>query len=66
MDVAQLKRIPLFADAPDEELQSVAFFAESKEVPEGTVLIDEDGFANAFDGDRGRHRRGQPRRGAGR
>ncbi len=48
MDVSQLKRIPLFADASDEELSSVAVFAEAKEVPEGTVLIDEDGFSNAL------------------
>lgn len=48
MDVEQLKRIPLFADAPDEELASVAFFAEAREAPEGEVLIDEQGFSNAL------------------
>jgi CRP-like cAMP-binding protein len=48
MDATQLKRIPLFADAPDEELKQVAAFAESKEVPEGTVLIKEGGFSRAL------------------
>jgi CRP-like cAMP-binding protein len=48
VDTTQLKRIPLFSDAPDEELKQVAFFAESKEVPEGTVLIEEGGFSRAL------------------
>ncbi len=39
MDATQLKRIPLFADASDEELAKVATFAQSKEVPEGMKLI---------------------------
>lgn len=41
MEPAQLKRIPLFADASDEELKQVAAFAESKEVGEGTEVITE-------------------------
>lgn len=45
MDVAQLKRIPLFSDAPDEELKQVAAFAQSKEVAEGTEVISEGGFS---------------------
>ena len=40
MDVSQLKRIPLFADASDEDLNKVAVFAQSREVPEGTVVIE--------------------------
>ncbi len=45
MDTTQLKRIPLFAGAPDEELKLVAQFAESKEVAEGTEVIREGGFS---------------------
>ena len=41
LDVSQLKRIPLFSDASDEELGRVAVFAESKEIPEGEVVIEE-------------------------
>src|SRR5262249_35597521 len=39
------KRIPLFADASDEELSKVAAFAQSREVPEGTVVVEEGGFS---------------------
>lgn len=46
METTQLKRIPLFAEVPDEDLGFVATFAESKEVSEGTTLIKEGGFAN--------------------
>jgi CRP-like cAMP-binding protein len=45
LDTTQLKRIPLFADAPDEELKKVAAFAQSREVGEGTELIAEGGFS---------------------
>ena len=45
MDVGQLKRIPLFSDASDDELKKVAVFAESKEVPEGTEVVREGGFS---------------------
>ena len=45
MDTTQLKRIPLFSDASDEELKKVAFFAQSKEVPEGTEVVSEGGFS---------------------
>jgi CRP-like cAMP-binding protein len=45
LDSTQLKRIPLFADASDEELRKVAVFAQSKEVPEGEVVIEEGGFS---------------------
>jgi len=45
LDTTQLKRIPLFADAPDDQLKQVAAFAESKEVPEGEVVIEEGGFS---------------------
>ena len=45
MDATQLKRIPLFADADEDELRQVAAFAESKEVPEGEVVLQEGGFS---------------------
>ena len=45
MDASQLKRIPLFSDASDEELKQVAAFAQSKEVPEGEVVVEEGGFS---------------------
>ena len=45
MEVGQLKRIPLFSDAADEELKKVAVFAQSKEVPEGTEVVREGGFS---------------------
>ena len=41
MDAAQLKRIPLFSGASEEELKQVAAFAQSKEVPEGEVVVSE-------------------------
>jgi CRP-like cAMP-binding protein len=40
-----LKRIPLFSDASDEELKQVAAFAQSKEVPQGEVVVEEGGFS---------------------
>ena len=45
MDATQLKDIPLFADASDEELRRVAAFAQSKVVPEGEVVVEEGGFS---------------------
>ena len=45
MDATQLKRIPLFSDASDEELKTVAIFAQSREVPEGQVVLEEGGFS---------------------
>ena len=45
MDAAQLKRIPLFSNASDEELKQVAAFAESKEASEGEVVLEEGGFS---------------------
>ena len=44
MDATQLKRIPLFADASDEELARGAVFAQSKEVAEGQPAVTEGGF----------------------
>jgi CRP/FNR family transcriptional regulator, cyclic AMP receptor protein len=46
LDTTQLKRIPLFSDASDEELRRVALFAESREVPEGEVVLEEGTFSH--------------------
>lgn len=48
METSQLKRIPLFADVPDEDLRLIATFAESKEVGPGSVIMKEGGFSNEF------------------
>lgn len=45
MDTTQLKRIPLFSDASDEELKKVAAFATAREVDEGTEVISEGAFS---------------------
>ncbi|MGH2983189.1 MAG: cyclic nucleotide-binding domain-containing protein [Solirubrobacterales bacterium] len=45
MEPSQLKRIPLFSDASNDELKQVATFAESKEVSEGTEVVSEGGFS---------------------
>jgi CRP-like cAMP-binding protein len=45
LDATQLKRIPLFADASDEELAKVATFAQAKEIPEGEEVVSEGGFS---------------------
>jgi CRP-like cAMP-binding protein len=45
VDASQLKRIPLFSDASDQDLKQVAAFAQSKEVPEGEVVVEEGGFS---------------------
>jgi CRP/FNR family cyclic AMP-dependent transcriptional regulator len=48
MDTSQLKRIPLFADVPDEDLRIVSTFAEDEEVPEGATIMKEGGYSNEF------------------
>ncbi len=48
MEPSQLQRIPLFADASDEELKKVAAFAEAKEVSDGTEVIGEGEFSRAL------------------
>jgi CRP/FNR family transcriptional regulator, cyclic AMP receptor protein len=45
VDASQLKRIPLFSGASDDELKQVATFAQSKEVLEGEVVLEEGGFS---------------------
>ena len=48
MDVSQLKKIPLFADVPEEDLQKVAPFATTEEFAEGEEVVKEGGYSNHF------------------
>ena len=48
MEISQLKRIPLFADASDEELKQVAAFAEAREVDDGNEVIGEGEYSRAL------------------
>jgi len=48
MDVARLKAIPLFAEVSDDELATIAPFAEEAEVPVGEALAREGQFAYEF------------------
>ena len=48
LDVSQLKRVPLFADVPDESLKKLAPFTNIDEFAEGKVVIREGGYANDF------------------
>jgi CRP/FNR family transcriptional regulator, cyclic AMP receptor protein len=48
MDTTQLKRIPLFSDASDDELKRVARFAEAVEIDEGRDVVREGAFSRAL------------------
>jgi CRP/FNR family transcriptional regulator, cyclic AMP receptor protein len=48
MDASQLKRIPIFADVPEEDLSVITTFATTEEVPEGKTIVREGDYANAF------------------
>jgi CRP/FNR family transcriptional regulator, cyclic AMP receptor protein len=48
MDVARLKAIPLFAEVSDDELATIAPFAEETQVPAGKALVKEGQFAYEF------------------
>lgn len=48
MDVARLKSIPLFAEVSDDELFTIAPFAQETEVPAGQALAKEGQFAYEF------------------
>jgi CRP/FNR family transcriptional regulator, cyclic AMP receptor protein len=48
LDASLLKKIPLFADVPDEELRKVATFATTEEFPEGATVVKEGGYSNHF------------------
>jgi CRP-like cAMP-binding protein len=46
VDKARLKAIPLFADLSDDDLQTVATFAQEKSVGEGDTLVREGDFSD--------------------
>ena len=48
MDATQLKRIPIFADVPEEDLSVITTFATTEEAPEGKTIVREGDYANAF------------------
>jgi CRP-like cAMP-binding protein len=48
LDASLLKKIPLFADVPDEDLRKVATFATTEEFPEGATVVKEGGYSNHF------------------
>lgn len=48
LDVSQLKRVPLFADVPDESLKKIAPFTNIEEFAEGRAVVKEGGYSNSF------------------
>jgi len=48
LDTSHLKRIPLFAEVPDDALRTIAPFATLEEWPEGKEIVREGGFSNHF------------------
>jgi CRP-like cAMP-binding protein len=48
MDAGQLRQIPLFSDATDEELKRLGAFAESVEFSERAEIIRESDFSRAL------------------
>jgi CRP-like cAMP-binding protein len=45
VDATQLKQIPLFAEASDDELAKVAAFAQAKEISDGEIVVQEGAFS---------------------
>jgi CRP/FNR family cyclic AMP-dependent transcriptional regulator len=48
LDASTLKKIPLFAEVPDDTLGKIAPWATSEEWPEGKEIVKEGGFSNHF------------------
>jgi CRP/FNR family transcriptional regulator, cyclic AMP receptor protein len=48
LDAATLKKIPLFAEVPDDVLGKIAPWTAVEEWPEGKVIVKEGGFSNHF------------------
>jgi CRP-like cAMP-binding protein len=46
VDMARLKEIPLFADLDDDDLKTIATFAEERSVGTGDTLVREGDFAD--------------------
>jgi CRP/FNR family cyclic AMP-dependent transcriptional regulator len=48
LDAITLKKIPLFADVPEDTLAKIAPWATTEEWPEGKEIVKEGGFSNHF------------------
>jgi cAMP-dependent protein kinase regulator len=48
VDVSTLKKIPLFAEVPDEALAKIAPFATTEQWAEGKEIVTEGGYSNHF------------------
>ena len=48
MDESLLKKIPLFAEVPDDDLRKVATFATTEEFTEGATVVKEGAYSNHF------------------
>jgi CRP-like cAMP-binding protein len=48
LDASLLKKIPLFAEVPEDDLQKIATFATTEEFPEGATVVKEGGYSNHF------------------
>jgi CRP-like cAMP-binding protein len=48
LDASTLKKIPLFADVPEDTLAKIAPWATTEEWPEGKEIVKEGGFSNHF------------------
>jgi CRP-like cAMP-binding protein len=48
LDISQLKRVPLFADVPEESLAKIAPFTTVDEFVDGNVVIKEGSYSNHF------------------
>jgi CRP-like cAMP-binding protein len=48
LDESLLKKIPLFADVPDDDLRKVATFATTEEFTEGETVVKEGAYSNHF------------------
>jgi len=48
LDESLLKKIPLFAEVPDDDLRKVATFATTEEFTEGATVVKEGAYSNHF------------------
>jgi CRP-like cAMP-binding protein len=48
LDASLLKKIPLFAEVPEDDLQKIATFATTEEFPSGATVVKEGGYSNHF------------------
>lgn len=48
MDASRIKKIPIFSDSTDDELQVISTFATIEELAAGAIAVREGDFANRF------------------